>query len=112
MLFRETVAVYCENRSELTDTLCGQNVELVNIEACKSRSKNVALLYSVPRHEWRYKHAHANSFTPGSLWIERFMSRSGRRGRGLELLCLLGTEPGLLEYAACTLVTTPPELSW
>jgi hypothetical protein len=25
MLFRETVAVYYENRTELTDTLCGQN---------------------------------------------------------------------------------------
>jgi hypothetical protein len=28
MLFRETVAVYCENRTEHTDTLCGQNAEL------------------------------------------------------------------------------------
>jgi hypothetical protein len=27
MLFRETVAVYCENHTELTDTLCGQNAE-------------------------------------------------------------------------------------
>jgi hypothetical protein len=27
MLFRETVAVYCENHTEHTDTLCGQNVE-------------------------------------------------------------------------------------
>jgi predicted Zn-dependent protease with MMP-like domain len=26
MLFRETVAVYCENHTEHTDTLCGQNV--------------------------------------------------------------------------------------
>jgi hypothetical protein len=25
-LFRETVAVYCENHMEHTDTLCGQNV--------------------------------------------------------------------------------------
>jgi translation initiation factor IF-1 len=25
MLFGETVAVYCENRTEHTDTLCGQN---------------------------------------------------------------------------------------
>jgi hypothetical protein len=29
MLFGETVAVYCENRTEHTDTLCGQNVEFV-----------------------------------------------------------------------------------
>jgi hypothetical protein len=27
MLFRETVAVYCENHMEHTDTLCGQNTE-------------------------------------------------------------------------------------
>jgi hypothetical protein len=27
MLFRETVAVYCENHMEHTDTLCGQNVD-------------------------------------------------------------------------------------
>jgi hypothetical protein len=26
-LFGETVAVYCENRTEHTDTLCGQNAE-------------------------------------------------------------------------------------
>jgi hypothetical protein len=28
MLFRETVAVYCENHTEHIDTLCGQNAEL------------------------------------------------------------------------------------
>jgi hypothetical protein len=27
MLFRETVAVYCENHKEHTNTLCGQNAE-------------------------------------------------------------------------------------
>jgi translation initiation factor IF-1 len=27
MLFRETVAVYCENHMEYNNTLCGQNVE-------------------------------------------------------------------------------------
>jgi hypothetical protein len=27
MLFGETVAVYCENHTEHTDTLCGQNVD-------------------------------------------------------------------------------------
>jgi hypothetical protein len=27
MLFRETVAVFCENRTEHTNTLCGQNAE-------------------------------------------------------------------------------------
>jgi hypothetical protein len=29
MLFRETVAVYCENRTEHTNTLRGQNAEYV-----------------------------------------------------------------------------------
>jgi hypothetical protein len=28
MLFRETVAVYCENHTEHTNTLCGQKAEL------------------------------------------------------------------------------------
>jgi hypothetical protein len=27
MLFRETVAVYCENHTEHTNILCGQNAE-------------------------------------------------------------------------------------
>jgi hypothetical protein len=27
MLFRETVAVYCENHTQHTNTLCGQNAE-------------------------------------------------------------------------------------
>jgi hypothetical protein len=29
MLFRETVAVYCENHTEHTNTLCGQNAVFV-----------------------------------------------------------------------------------
>jgi hypothetical protein len=33
MLFRETVAVYCENHMEHTNTLCGQNVEFINVAA-------------------------------------------------------------------------------
>jgi hypothetical protein len=32
MLFGKTVAVYCENRTELTDTLCGQNAEINDIK--------------------------------------------------------------------------------
>jgi hypothetical protein len=32
VLFRETVAVYCENHTEHTNTLCGQNAELCNID--------------------------------------------------------------------------------
>jgi hypothetical protein len=31
MLFRERVAVYCENHTEHTDTLCGQNAEYIYI---------------------------------------------------------------------------------
>jgi hypothetical protein len=31
MLFSETVAVYCENHMEHTNTLCGQNAEFCNI---------------------------------------------------------------------------------
>jgi hypothetical protein len=30
MLFRETVAVYCEKHTEHTDTLCGQNAVYIN----------------------------------------------------------------------------------
>jgi hypothetical protein len=33
MLFRETVAVYCENHTENTDTLCGQNAESYYVKA-------------------------------------------------------------------------------
>jgi hypothetical protein len=31
MLFRETVAVYCENRTEHTDTLCGGRMQSVSV---------------------------------------------------------------------------------
>jgi hypothetical protein len=33
MLFGETVAVYCENRKEHADTLCGQNTEFWYVRA-------------------------------------------------------------------------------
>jgi hypothetical protein len=33
MLFGETVAVYCENHTEHTDTLCGQNAVLLYVKA-------------------------------------------------------------------------------
>jgi hypothetical protein len=32
MLFGETFAVYFENHTEHTDTLCGQNAEFFNVE--------------------------------------------------------------------------------
>jgi hypothetical protein len=31
MLFGETVAVYCENHTEHTDTLCGQNAQRFSV---------------------------------------------------------------------------------
>jgi hypothetical protein len=33
MLFRETVTAYCENHTEHTKTLCGQNTECLNVKA-------------------------------------------------------------------------------
>jgi hypothetical protein len=33
MLFRETVAVYCENHTEPTNTLCGQNAEFFVVKS-------------------------------------------------------------------------------
>jgi hypothetical protein len=33
MLFGETVAVYCENHTEHTNTLCWQNAEFFNTKA-------------------------------------------------------------------------------
>jgi hypothetical protein len=38
MLFRETVAVYCENHTELTNTLSGQDAELLYVKACGTYS--------------------------------------------------------------------------
>jgi hypothetical protein len=32
MLFGETVAVYCENHTEHTDALCGQNAKFLNVK--------------------------------------------------------------------------------
>jgi hypothetical protein len=32
MLFKETVAAYCENHTEHTDTLCGQNAEFKDVK--------------------------------------------------------------------------------
>jgi hypothetical protein len=33
MLFRETFALYCDNHTEHTDTLCGQNSEFYYVKA-------------------------------------------------------------------------------
>jgi hypothetical protein len=43
MLFKETVAVYCEKRKEHTDTLCGQNAEFYYVEAYDTYSNHLAL---------------------------------------------------------------------
>jgi hypothetical protein len=43
MLFGETVAVYCENHTEHTDTLCGQNVESWCVKAGGTYSNHWAL---------------------------------------------------------------------
>jgi hypothetical protein len=43
MPFRETVAVYCGNHTEHTNTLCGQNVELFNVKADGAYSNHCVL---------------------------------------------------------------------
>jgi hypothetical protein len=32
MLFREIIAVYCENHTEHTNTLCGKNIEFIMLK--------------------------------------------------------------------------------
>jgi hypothetical protein len=43
MLFRETVAVYCENHTVNTNALCGQNAEFWYVKACGTYSNHLAL---------------------------------------------------------------------
>jgi hypothetical protein len=43
MLFRETVAVYCENHTEHTNTLCGQNAEFWYVKATGTSSNHRAV---------------------------------------------------------------------
>jgi hypothetical protein len=45
MLFRETVAVYCENHTEHTDTLCGQNAEFCNTNLVRTSQETLRLRY-------------------------------------------------------------------
>jgi hypothetical protein len=33
MLFKEIIAIYCENHMEHTNTLCGQNAEFLYVQA-------------------------------------------------------------------------------
>jgi hypothetical protein len=50
MLFRETVAVYCENHTEHTNTLGGQNEEFLIVEGCGTYNSNWALKGYVHRN--------------------------------------------------------------
>jgi hypothetical protein len=43
MLFQETVAVYCENRTEQTNALCGQNAEFWYVKTGGTYSDHWAL---------------------------------------------------------------------
>jgi hypothetical protein len=43
MLFGETVAVYCENHTEHTNTLCGQNAGFLCVTAGGTYSHHYAL---------------------------------------------------------------------
>jgi hypothetical protein len=43
MLFREVLAVYCENHMEHIDAPCGQNVEFLNVKSGGTYSYNYAL---------------------------------------------------------------------
>jgi hypothetical protein len=43
MLFRETVAVYCENHTEHTNALCGGNEEILYVKAGGTHSKHWAI---------------------------------------------------------------------
>jgi hypothetical protein len=41
MLFGETVAVYCENHTKLSNTLCGQNVQFIVLKQVVRRVTTV-----------------------------------------------------------------------
>jgi hypothetical protein len=43
MLFREIIAVYCENRTEHINTLCGRNAEFINVKSGGANSNQIAL---------------------------------------------------------------------
>jgi hypothetical protein len=50
MLYEETVAVYCENHTEHTDTLCGQNANFCSIEAGGTYCYGHGSAIHVPKH--------------------------------------------------------------
>jgi hypothetical protein len=43
MLFKEIIAVYCENHTEHTNTLCGQNADIFNAKGGEAHSYSLAL---------------------------------------------------------------------
>jgi hypothetical protein len=47
MLFRETVAVYCENHTELTDTICVQNAVYTNSARASQKTHHVSATNAV-----------------------------------------------------------------
>jgi hypothetical protein len=47
MLFREIIAVYCENHTEHVNTLCGQNVKANGVCSYHSAINNQTLIHNV-----------------------------------------------------------------
>jgi hypothetical protein len=43
MLFRETVAVYCEKHTEHTDALCGHNAEFWYVKSRRNHTVTIGL---------------------------------------------------------------------
>jgi hypothetical protein len=43
MMFKVLITVYFENHMNLINTLCGQNAELMNVEACSTNRYQRAL---------------------------------------------------------------------
>jgi hypothetical protein len=55
MLFRETVAVYCENHTEHTDTLCGQNAVAVYINSVRTSQETHYVFDAKPNRLMLFK---------------------------------------------------------
>jgi hypothetical protein len=72
MLFGETVAVYCENYTEHTDTLCGQNAEFWYVKAGGTYTNHWALegliMLSVAENVYEYE---SNDWTIVNNELER-----------------------------------------
>jgi hypothetical protein len=55
MLFGETVAVYCENHTEHTNTVCGQDAEFYYVKAGGTYSNHWALKGCTYSNHWALK---------------------------------------------------------